>query len=205
MKKTAIWTTIGIFFMAAVAAAQQQPSTGAHHSPEHTAQQQQDDGQAWLPPWVKSLPAEKQAVFQRIVETRTNVIYPLEMQRRAQQAQLQAELAQNSVNSTTIDKTLKNIDELSAKINRAQIDLMLDVKKEFPQAFMRHGMMGPGMGMGPAFGDGMGMMGGGMMGGGMMGGGMMGHGKMGGGKGMMGGHGMGGGCMMGHGGAQNQP
>jgi hypothetical protein len=195
MKKTVFWTTL-IVLIASIAAAQQQTPAGDHHPQGQAAGQQQDTGQGWLPPWAQSLSAEKKAAVQRIYETRTGVIYPLMLQLRAQQAQLQAELAQDNVNQKTINQILDQINNLEAKINRAQVDLMLDIKKELPQAFMRHAMMGSGMGLGTG---GMGIMGGGcpmgMMGGGMMGGG---------GQGMMGGM-MGGAGMMGNGGSNNRP
>jgi hypothetical protein len=209
IKKAAFWTTL-IILTAAIASAQQQTPADDHHPQGQTAMQ--GAGQGWLPPWVQTLSPDRQAVFQRIYETRTGVIFPLMLQLKAQHAQLQAELAQNDVDQQAIEQTLKQINDLEAQINRAKVDLLLEVKKEFPQAFLRHGLMGPGMGMGAGMGGGMGMMGGGCPGMGMMGGGMMGgHGMMGGGQGMMGGMmggggpGMGGSGMMRHGGSQNRP
>lgn len=205
MKKTVFGTILIVFGMlAASASAQQQMPADDHHPQGQTAGQQQEAGQGWLPPWVQTLSPEKQAAFQRIYETRTGIIYPLMLQLRAQQAQLQADLAQNDVNQQAVDQTLKQINNLEAQINRAKVDLLLEVKKEFPQAFLRHGLMGPGMGMGFGMGGGMGMMGGGCPGMGMGGSMMGGHGMMG-GKIGGGGPGMGGAGMMGHGGSQNRP
>lgn len=203
MKRTLFWTMLFVFGMlAASASAQQQTPADGHHPQGQATGQQQDAGQGWLPPWVQTLSPERQAVFQRIYEARTGIVYPLMLQLRAQQAQLQAELAQNDVNQQAIDRTLKQINDLEAQINRAKVDLLLEVKKEFPQAFLRHGLMGPGMGMGFGMGGGMGMMDGGCPGQGMMGGGMMG----GPGMGMMGGGpGKGSSGMMDRGGSQSRP
>jgi len=148
-----------------------------------------------MPFWARNLPPEQQQALEKIHETRSRTIYPLMMQLRARQAQLMAELAAEKVNRQNVDQTLKQINDIQARLNREQADLMLEIKDKFPQAMMRGMMMGMGPGMGMMGGSGQGGMMCPMMGqGGMMGGGgMMGQG------GMMGG-GMGRGGMPGQGG-----
>jgi Spy/CpxP family protein refolding chaperone len=179
-KKVAV--ILGIMMVASIpltALAQQDD-----HHPENRYQASSDPNA--MPFWARNLPPEQQQALEKIHETRSRTIYPLMMQLRARQAQLMAEVAAEKVNRQNVDQTLKQINDIQARLNREQADLMIEIKDKFPQAMMRGMMMGmgPGMGMMGGSGQGSGMMcpmmgqggmmgGGGMMGqGGMMGGGM---------------------------------
>ena len=184
MKRTALLCALVVITLTVGHAMAQQPAGPMHG---HGMRQQSGAaGQTWMPPWLQNLPAEKQEAFKKIHETRSKTIYPLVMQFKAKKAQLMADLAQENVNRKAVDQTLSQMNDLHARIAREHVDLMLEIKNQFPEAPMYGMMMGPGMGMG---GMGMGMMGHGMgMGRGMG----MGHGM-----GMMNGYGRGGmGCPM---------
>jgi hypothetical protein len=185
MRKVILYFSM-IFFCVTAPNLMAQQDAAAPHG--HAQGQQSDSfrpGQAVMPPWMHNQPKEKQEAFKKIHETRAKTIYPLMMQLKAQKAQLMAELAQATVNRKAVDQILSQMNDLHSKISREQLDLLLELKTQFPEGLMHGMMMGDSMGM---MGSGMGMMGPGM---GM---GMMGGAQGAGGCPMMGG-GMGGGMM----------